>query len=181
VADSADHFVWDERLQDWIDGDLDPSEGAALEAHVTGCTLCRPRLSAFRAADALLSKALPRETLTESFDRSILERVERASKADRAAARARIEQEWQTQMGALSRQWRNALRSTVLNLVLATALSVAFLSRLPLSPVISRLVDQVGELAQHAGARPALAMMVAAAGATVVAALCLVRALGEGR
>jgi anti-sigma factor RsiW len=181
VADSADHLVWDERLQDWIDGDLDPAEAAALEAHLAGCMRCQPRLSALRAADALLSRALPPQRLTESFDRSVLERVDRVSKADRAAARARIEQEWQTQMGALSRQWRSALRSAILNLLLATALVIAVLARLPVSPVISRLVDQLGEISQHAAGRPALATMVAAAGAAFVAAFCLTRALGEGR
>jgi anti-sigma factor RsiW len=180
VADSADHFVWDERLQDWIDGDLAPSEAAALEAHVAGCTLCQPRLSAFRATDAVLTKALPRQALTESFDRRVLEGVDRTSKADRAATRARIEHEWQTQMSALSRQWRNTLRSTVLNLLLVTALLVAFLARLPALPVLYRLTDQLGELMQHAAGRPVPAMMVAAAAASVVA-LCLTRALGEGR
>jgi anti-sigma factor RsiW len=178
VPDSASHFDWDERLQDWIDGDLDPAASAELEAHITGCDSCQARLRAFRAVDAALSGSLTRQTLPASFDCAVLERVHGAAKAGRAAARARLEQAWQAEIGAFSRQWRTALRSMILNALLATALLAAFLTRLPGWAPTVRLTDQIGQFTLYASSRPALTVVLLAAAMSVVA-LGLTRAFGE--
>ncbi|MBV8909237.1 MAG: zf-HC2 domain-containing protein [Gammaproteobacteria bacterium] len=178
MADSADHFDWDERSQDWIDGDLDPSGSAALEAHIAGCARCRARRSAIQAVDSTLSRSLPREALSADFDRSVLARIERAPMSDRAAARARLEQAWQAEVGAFARQWRSALRSMVLNALLAAALLTAFLTRLPASASIARLNDQLGQFTLYASSRPVLAVAVMAVGMSIVA-LGLTRVFGE--
>jgi anti-sigma factor RsiW len=178
VPDSADHFEWDERLQDWIDGDLDAAESAALEAHIAGCRPCQARLSAFRTVDEALSESLPGQTLPESFDRVVLERIDVASKAGRAAARARIQREYQDEIGAFSRQWRTALRSMILNVVVATALLAAFLTRLSGSFSAASLTDQIGQFALYAYSRPGLTLAVMAATMSLVA-FGLTRVFGE--
>jgi len=178
VADSADHFEWDERLQDWIDGDLDPAASAALEAHLAGCDECQARLQAFRAVDATLSGSLARQTLPASFDRAVLERVDRAANAGHAAARARLEQAWQAEIGAFSRQWRTAFRSMILNTVLATALLATLLTRLPGWEPTVRLTNQIGQLTLFASGRPALTLVLIAAAMSIVA-LGVTRAFGE--
>jgi anti-sigma factor RsiW len=178
LADSTDHFEWDERLQDWLDRDLDPGEVAALEAHIAGCRPCQARLSAFRTVDEALSKSLPGETLSDSFDRVVLERIDVASKAARAAARARIQQEYQDEIGAFSRQWRTALRSMILNVLVATALLVAFLTQLSGSLSAAWLADQIGQFAFYAYSRPGLTLAVMAA-ATSLVAFGLTRVFGE--
>jgi anti-sigma factor RsiW len=178
VTDSTDHFEWDERLQDWIDRDLDPAESAALERHVAGCTDCQARLSAFRAVDATLSGGLPRQGLSEAFDRGVLGRIDRLAETRRAAARARIEREWQTEMRTFSQQWRSALRLKVLNLLLGTALLVVFLMRFSGSAFVARLSDQAGQLTQYASGRPTVTVVVMAVGMSLVA-LALTRVLAE--
>ena len=98
--------------------------------------------------------------------------------SDRAAARARLEQAWQAEVGAFARQWRSALRSMVLNALLAAALLTAFLTRLPASASIARLNDQLGQFTLYASSRPVLAVAVMAVGMSIVA-LGLTRVFGE--
>jgi anti-sigma factor RsiW len=178
VPDSADHFEWDERLQDWIDGDLDPAASAVLEAHLAGCDACQARLRAFRAVDARLSASLARQTLSSSFDRTVLAHIDGAPKAGRAAARARLEQAWQAEIGAFSRQWRTAFRSMILNALLVAALLVAFLTRLPGRAATTGLSDEIGQLTLYASSRPALTVVLITAGMSIVA-LGLTRVFGE--
>jgi anti-sigma factor RsiW len=178
VADSADHFEWDERLQDWIDGDLDPAASAVLEAHLAGCDACQARIQAFRAVDATLCASLARQTLPASFDRTVLAHVDGAANAVRAAARARLEQAWEAEIGAFSRQWRTAFRSMILNALLVTALLVTFLTRLPGWAATTGLSDELGRFTLYASSRPALTVVLITAGMSIVA-LGLTRAFGE--
>jgi anti-sigma factor RsiW len=181
VADSTDHLDWDERLQDWIDGDRDPSASAALEAHIAGCARCLARRSAFRAVDSALSRGVPRQALSADFDRVLLERIDRIPVSDRAAARARLEQAWQAELGAFSRQWRAALRSMILNALLAAGLLAAFLTRLPGAVSTARLNDlndQIGQFTLYVSSRPALTVLVVGVGMSIVA-LGLTRVFGE--
>lgn len=55
----TDH-VSDERLQDYVDGRLDPKDGAAVEAHVGECDACATELAELRALLARIA-ALPGE------------------------------------------------------------------------------------------------------------------------
>ena len=48
----AMHDEWNDRLSEYIDGELEPSERHALEAHLTDCTECRADVAALRAVVA---------------------------------------------------------------------------------------------------------------------------------
>ena len=125
MVDSTNHLDWEERLQDWIDRDLDPPDAATVEAHTAACGACLASLTAFRTVDASLAEALVAPALSANFDREVLERIERVSRADRSTLRARLERQWHAEMETFARQWRTALRTTILNLLLATTLLVA--------------------------------------------------------
>ena len=45
----AMHDEWNDRLSEYIDGELTPSEQRALEAHLAGCAGCRTDLASLRA------------------------------------------------------------------------------------------------------------------------------------
>jgi Putative zinc-finger len=45
----AMHDEWNDRLSEYIDGELAPSEQRALEAHLAGCADCRTDLASLRA------------------------------------------------------------------------------------------------------------------------------------
>ena len=177
MSEAAEHCDWEERLQRWIDGDLDPARSAALDEHIASCLSCHDRLRPLQAVDAALSRSFSQATLDESFDRKVFERIASAEKADRVAARARIERDRQNQMAALSHRWRNAWKSTVLNAVAGVALLVALAKSLSVLPFVPRLIDQIPLLTQDTAMRPAM-MLPAAVGLTVVA-LWLVRSLAS--
>jgi anti-sigma factor RsiW len=164
-------------MQDWIDGDLDPAQSAALDEHIASCLSCDARLRPLLAVDAALSSGFSQATLDESFDRKVLERIASAANADRVAARARIETDRQDQMAALSHRWRNAWKSMVLNALAGVALLIALSKSLGFLPFVPRLIDQIPLLTQYTSIHPAT-LLPAAAGLTVMA-LWLVRSLAS--
>ena len=46
------HDEWNDRLSEYIDGELDPAERAGVEAHLAGCPGCRADVAALRAVAA---------------------------------------------------------------------------------------------------------------------------------
>ena len=47
---------WNDRLQDWLDGDLDATETAALQAHMADCASCRARAEELQQLDRSLCR-----------------------------------------------------------------------------------------------------------------------------
>ena len=41
------HDTWNDRLSEYLDGELEPRERAALETHLAGCVECRADLRIF--------------------------------------------------------------------------------------------------------------------------------------
>jgi len=175
VSVAPEHCDWEERLQDWIDGDLDPAQLAAVAEHIASCTSCHARLNSLRAVDAALSRSFSRSTLEESFDREVLDHIARATNTDRVAARVRIEQEWQIQIAALSDQWRNVWKSIILNAVAGVAVLIALTTAFSVLPPVSHFIDRMLLLTQYGSVPPAIALSTAAT--LTVVALLLVRAL----
>src|SRR5579862_6150302 len=122
LPDLPDHTEWEERLQDWIDGELDPAAAATLDAHLTTCAICQSRGTVLRAVDGTLARLIGQPRLDESFDRALLERVSIEAQADRIAARARATQERNRHLAALARQWRRSLGLLVLSALVGTVL-----------------------------------------------------------
>lgn len=174
MADEPKNCEWEEKLQDSIDGDLDPGESVALNQHIAGCTACQAQRDALQALDAALAQSLLKETLSESFDHRVLERVS-TERADQATALARVEHEWQAHRAALSRQWRNALRSMILNTLAGVALLVTLLRTLGIASWVSRLAQDMDLLTFYAAIRPIMTVSIAA-GLTVIT-LWVLRAL----
>lgn len=116
---SRDHDLeWNERLQDWLDGELDDREHGLTESHLRSCESCQQRLHDLEALDAALIEASPTLTLDASFDARLFERIDEASEVRRAEARARAQAQFQAEIHALSRNWRRTL-TTILPSVLA--------------------------------------------------------------
>ena len=43
-------LAWNDRLQDWLDGDLTAADAAALQAHMAECAMCRARAEELQAS-----------------------------------------------------------------------------------------------------------------------------------
>jgi anti-sigma factor RsiW len=109
---------WNDRLQDWLDGESDERERALAESHVASCESCQQRLRELEGLDAALDDLAPRLTLDETFDARLFAKIDEASEAQRSQARTRAQAEFQAELYALSRNWRRTL-TTILPSVLA--------------------------------------------------------------
>jgi anti-sigma factor RsiW len=118
-------LAWNDRLQDWLDGDLDAADTVALQAHISDCALCRARAEELQALDRSLRSAAPRLALDETFDAKIFAQIEAIDDTKRAAARQRIEQELQQNLQALARGWRRAVWFIVPGVIAGVALAFA--------------------------------------------------------
>ena len=116
---------WNDRLQDWLDGDLDAADAAALQAHLAGCPACRARADELQALDRSLRSAAPRLALHDAFDAELFAQIDAVDESKRAEARQRIEQELQQNLQALARGWRRALLFIIPGVIAGVALAFA--------------------------------------------------------
>jgi anti-sigma factor RsiW len=116
---------WNDRLQDWLDGDLDAADAAALQAHMAGCAACRARADELQALDRSLRSAAPRLALDDAFDAELFAQIDAVDESKRAEARQRIEQELQQNLQALARGWRRALLFIIPGVIAGVALAFA--------------------------------------------------------
>lgn len=130
---------WHDSLQDWLDGELNDADRAVFEAHLAGCAQCQGNLNDFQQLDASLIEAMPPLRLDPDFDRSLLARLEAIDESQRLAARRRLEQEWQQQMQALSRNWRRTLAFVIPGILAGIVLAVALVSWLDSSGLTNDL------------------------------------------
>jgi anti-sigma factor RsiW len=85
---------WTARLSEYLDGDLDAAERAALETHLPGCPECRRTLEALKSVVARasgLDAAGPPSDLWPAIERRIGARGTRAASGSRGSWRGR---EW---------------------------------------------------------------------------------------
>ena len=114
MTPEQEHYLgWNDRLQDWLDGDASDADEVAVERHLGECAICQARLAALEALDAKLTAALPQTALDGSFDARIFAQIDAIDESQRAVARQRIEQELQDNLRRLSRGWRRALAFVV--------------------------------------------------------------------
>jgi anti-sigma factor RsiW len=147
MIDPTSHFSeWNDRLQEWLDGDLSASEAAALQAHMADCELCRARAEELRELDFNLANASPRLALDEAFDARLFARIDAIDETQRAEARRRIEQELQQNLQALARGWRRALLFIIPGAIAGLALAFGLASWLSDANVMQQLVSESAKL-----------------------------------
>jgi anti-sigma factor RsiW len=133
---------WNDRVQDWLDGDLDAAATAALQAHMADCAECRARADELQALDRNLRSAAPRLALDDSFDAKIFAQLDTIDDTKRAEAHRRLEQELQQNLHALARGWRRALLVVVPGVVAGVALALALAWWLDTGGVMHTLIVQ---------------------------------------
>jgi len=133
---------WNDRLQDWLDGDLDAADSAALQAHLADCAGCRARADELQTLDRDLRSATPRLALDDSFDAKIFAQLDAIDETKRAEARRRLEQELQQNLHALARGWRRALLFVVPGVIAGVALAFALAWWLDTGGVMRTLIVQ---------------------------------------
>jgi anti-sigma factor RsiW len=133
---------WDGRLQDWLDGELNTADSAAFEAHLAGCGECQQTLEALEKLDRDLVAATPPMELDIAFDQRLFAQIDAIDEGKRAEARRRLEQEWQQELRALSRNWKRTLAFVIPGVIAGIAFAFAVLAWLDSSGVTSNLVAQ---------------------------------------
>ena len=133
------HLEWNDRLQDWLDGDVDPSDGSVFETHLTDCELCQQRVAELQKLDAALIAGAPALALDSSFNARLFAQIDSVDEAQRAAARARVEQELQENLRALSRSWRRMLAFVIPGIVGGIALAFAIVGSFDASGITGKL------------------------------------------
>lgn len=119
------HVEWNDRLQVWLDGDLDAADAATLQAHLAGCAHCRARADELGQLDRNLRSAAPRLALDQAFDARVFAQVEAIDDSRRTDARQLIERELQQNLRALARGWRRALSFVIPGIVAGIAIAFA--------------------------------------------------------
>lgn len=140
------HLEWNDRLQEWLDGDLSAADEAALQAHMAGCALCRARADELRELDFSLSTAAPRLALDAAFDARLFAQIDAIDDSKRAEARQRMERELQQNLQALARGWRRSLLVIAAGAIAGVAMALGLASWLNDAAVMHTLVAESARL-----------------------------------
>lgn len=150
MTDPTPHLSeWNDRLQDWLDGDLSASEAAALQAHLADCELCRARAEELRELDFNLASDSPRLALDDEFDAKLFAQIDAIDESKRADARRRVEQELHENLQTLARGWRRALLFILPGVVAGVALALGLASWLSDADVMQQLVSESAKLGSN--------------------------------
>ncbi len=135
-------LAWNDRLQDWLDGDLSAADTATLQTHMADCAACRERAEELQELDRKLRSAVPRLALDNSFDAKIFAQPDVIDESQRAEARRRLEQELQQNLHALARGWRRALLFSVPGVIAGVALALGLAWWLEDANLMRTLIEQ---------------------------------------
>ena len=141
------HSEWNDRLQDWLDGDIGSADAAAFEAHLAQCALCNERLEQLTELDRTLQVTAPHVSLDESFDQRLFAQIDQFDESKRAEVRERMEQELQQNLRELARGWRRTLAFVIPGIIGGIALAFALSAWLDGSGLTHTLaVEGAGQL-----------------------------------
>lgn len=161
----AEHQLeWNDRLQDWLDGDIEDVDGVSVEAHLPGCGICQQQLAALAALDKELLSATPAPGLSAGFDQRLFAQIDAIDETQRAAARRRAEQELQENLRALSRGWRRTLAFIIPGVAGGITLALALASYLDSSGVAGQIAAEGAQLGGNATTIQTLLIAVMGAG-----------------
>lgn len=143
-----DHDLdWNDRLQDWLDGELDSADQAAFDTHLASCVRCQTRLGRLKSLDQALQRAAPPVSLDASFDKRLFAAIDDIDEARRAAARERVQAEIQSELQLLARNWRQTLGAIVPGIVAGIALAFSLAAYFGTSELMQTLVaESAGEV-----------------------------------
>lgn len=121
-----DHAAaWDDRLQDWLDGDLEAQEHALVQSHLESCAQCQQSLDALQRLERQLSSALTSTGLDHAFDTRLFAQIDAANDAQRIEARQRAQAELQAELQALARNWKQTLFRLLPSVLAGVAFTLA--------------------------------------------------------
>lgn len=165
------HQVWDERLQDWLDGDLPEQDHPLLNTHLEHCDQCREHLLAWQRLDEQLQTALPPLTLDADFDARLFAQIDGIDEQQRLQLRLRLEHEHELEREALMRRWRRSLALVIPGMLGGLALALSLTSWLDSSGATGALAQGAAELSRSSEpwTSTALTAMLGAAVGAVMA------------
>lgn len=141
--DPAEHDrLWNDRLQDWLDGDAGASEGAEFEAHLAQCERCQNQLADFESLDKALRTAAPPVMLDKAFDARLFASIDALDDSARIRTRERMEAELQANLEALSRGWRRSLALIIPGIIAGIAVALAIVGWFDSSGVSHQLAAE---------------------------------------
>ena len=146
------HLAWNDRLQDWLDSEVEPADGDAFEMHLRDCVLCQQRLEEFSQLEDALIATNPAPHLSADFDARLMAQVDSVSEEQRRAARQQAEQELQQSLHALARSWRRTLTFVIAGVCGGVALALALAGYFEASGLTGRIAAQgASELGGNVG------------------------------
>lgn len=125
MSDREHDAAWNDRLQDWLDGDLEAQDQALVEAHLQSCEQCQRTFDALQALNHQLATSISPTPLDQSFDARLFAQIDAASDAERVAARQRAQAQLQAEIQALSRNWKQTLLSMLPSVLAGIAFTLA--------------------------------------------------------
>ncbi|HEY4367789.1 MAG TPA: zf-HC2 domain-containing protein [Steroidobacteraceae bacterium] len=148
LTPQQDHDLsWNDRLQDWLDGDLPCAEVAEFEAHLAGCVDCQQMLGELQRLDASLQAAAPEIQLDQGFDERLFAQIDTIDETQRARARTQAEQEFQNNLRSLAHGWHRTLGFVLPGIVGGIALAFAITAWFDGSGLTGTVVaESAGEL-----------------------------------
>lgn len=156
--------TWNDRLQDLLDGDIAPSERAAIESHLVTCGRCRSQHAQLKRLDAQLAARIVAPELDASFDRQVFARIEALDARSREQARRQADQELQENLHSLARSWRRGLAFLIGGAIAGIALAFAFTAWADAAGMSAKLLGAASGLGlEHAdGFRTLMIAMIGA-------------------
>jgi predicted anti-sigma-YlaC factor YlaD len=165
---SLDHdAIWQDLMQDALDGALPPSELVRFKSHLTECSRCAADYDRLRLLDARLLRDVSATSLAPSaaFDTQVLTSIARIEADKRARAKQREQADYAARIGQL----KKTLRFSVGSWVAALATLFAVMMAVDVGPVARFLRDW------YSLANPAWA--VAGALGIAAASICAARSM----
>lgn len=163
-AISEHHLEWNDRLQDWLDGEIESGDTGVFETHLGDCEICQQRLEQMEDLESALRAATPHPVLDSSFDARLFDKIDAFDDAQRAAARERVEQELQQNLRALSRSWKRMLAFTIPGIVGGIAVAFALAGYFDASGLTGKLAESASEIGGNPGLMHTLIIAVLGAG-----------------
>jgi anti-sigma factor RsiW len=139
----SEHILeWNDRLQDWLDGDFSQSDRAEFEKHLATCEICQEQVAQFQSLETSLTGGVARPQLDASFDARLMAQIDSMDEARRTVARQRAEEERQRSLDALARSWRRTLAFVLPGILGGIALAFALAGYLDASGITDKLAVQ---------------------------------------